>query len=53
MCHHIETADHERVVELAAEWEEWKREKEAETEADAEDDDGEPTTEPAVAPADD
>lgn len=48
MCHHIETADHERVVELAAEFEEWKREKEAETT-----DDGEAHEEPAVAPADD
>ncbi|MFB6281964.1 MAG: hypothetical protein ABEH40_08095 [Haloferacaceae archaeon] len=53
MCHHIETADHERVAELAAEFEEWKREKEAER---ADEDDGGATgepEEPAVAPADD
>ena len=50
MCHHIETADHERVMELAAEWEEWKREqeREAETEEAVEEPD-----EPTVAPADD
>lgn len=48
MCHHIETADHERVMELAEEWEEWQREREAE--ADPEDDGAE---EPRAAPADD
>jgi hypothetical protein len=43
MCHHIETADHERVMELAEEWKEWKQE----TAADADADD------PVAAPADD
>lgn len=46
MCHHIETADHERVMELAAEFDEWKREAEdAEADAEAED--------PVATPADD
>lgn len=50
MCHHVETADHERVMELTAEWEEWKREKEraAETEEAVEE-----SSETTVAPADD
>ncbi|MFB6079568.1 MAG: hypothetical protein ABEJ81_00995 [Haloferacaceae archaeon] len=51
MCHHVETADHERVMELAAEWEEWKREQEA-----AEGETGDPVEDPEdplAAPADD
>lgn len=48
MCHHIRTADHERVVELAAEWEERLREEE-----EAEGDEDEGAGERVAAPADD
>lgn len=49
MCHHVETVDHERVMELAAEWERYQRERADEEAGEAE----ESEAEWVPAPADD
>lgn len=46
MCHHKERVDHDRVMELAAEWERWQRDQDAEDHAppvESEDEGDEPT----------